>query len=411
MQNKIKLIIWLAACWVAAILAYFTESVPMKLALLGATMYSTYKFKFTNPIFLYIGISLSAATMESFMAIMLISLPLYLNKRLFTWKEITPHLPIIALIGFLGFISFATGIQANPNTMMLFFMGIYLLIVASSKPFDTEELFYYMVFTFFVVAGILFMQLLRGEIFILYGRLAIDGNIRDLADMVAIPTFASFGYLMVAKTSIRQKILYISVGFISSFLLLATLSKGAIITVIASLAVIYARSGKITLGKALGLLIVAGVLYFIFNFVKGIDTLSAGRLFEEDEGFSGRTDIWDTYYSSMVADPIHALFGFGPGDVRRLNLSEYYSHSLFFDVLFSYGYVMFLFLSFVLLKLGFYVYKSKNCFAFGLFVFTCLIYATHGVCTHNQFYILIGLSIALAKETYNDHQYNYAVTQ
>lgn len=411
MQNKFKLIIWLAACCVAAVLAYFTESIPMKLALLGAAMYSTYVFKFTNPIFLFIGISLSAATMESFMAIMLISLPLYYNKRLITWGGIVPHLPILALVGVFGFISFATGIQPNPNTMLLFFMGIYLLIVASAKPFDTEELFYYMVFTFFVVVGILILQLLRGELFILYGRLAIDGNIRDLADMVAIPTFASFGYLMVAKTTFRQKLFYLSVGLISTFMLLATLSKGAIITVIASLAVIYIMSGKLSVAKILGLGVVAIGVYLIFNFVNDIDVLSTGRLLEEDEGFSGRTGIWETYYSNMVSDPIHALFGFGPGDVKRLLLSEYYSHSLFFDVLFSYGYVMFIFLSIVLLKIGLYVYKSRNSFALGLFVFTCLIYATHGVCTHNQFYILIGLSIALAKATYNDYQCNYAITQ
>lgn len=411
MQNKFKLIIWLAACCMAAVLAYFTDSIPMKLVLLGAAMYSTYVFKFTNPIFLFIGISLSAATMESFMAIMLISLPLYFNKRLITWGKIKHHLPILVVVGFMGFISFATGIQTNPNTMLLFFMGIYLLIVASSKPFDVEELFYYMVFTFFVVTGILLIQFQRGEIFILYGRLAIDGNIRDLADMVAIPTFASFGYLLVEDTTLRQKIFYITVGLISTFLLLATLSKGAIITVIVSLAVIYVMSGKLSLGKILGLAVVALGAYFIFNFVNNIDTLSTGRLFEEDEGFSGRTDIWNIYYRNMIADPIQALFGFGPGDVRRLNLSEYYSHSVFLDVLFSYGYVMFVFLSIILLKIGLYIYKSRNSFALGLFVFTCLIYATHGVCTYNQFYILIGLSIALAKATCNDHQYNYAITQ
>ena len=263
-----------------------------------------------------------------------------------------------------------------------------------------DEFYIYVVFMLVAISMALYTQLLKGELAILYNRLAFNDNIRDLADVTAIPAFVSFAYLLLGKGDIKQKIIYVVVGVVSSSLLLMTLSKGALIATIVSILIVFIKGGNKK--SILYLALFAAFAFFIFNYVSNLDMFGVGRLTEEDEGFSGRTDIWQLYYDKMMTSGIHSIFGFGPGELQRLNYSEFYAHSAFLDVFFSYGLAMSLVLGLMLIYIFISIYKSKNTFALALFVFSCLLFTTHGVCTNHQIYILIGISMALAKSPNNE---------
>lgn len=404
MKDGLRLYFYLAFCLVIAICGYFTTSIPLKVVLFGVVMYSTYFLKFVEPIYLYIGVSI-LMSMGSSMFFLLLTLPLYLNKNSYSVMGSITKSPVVFVIVVLSFLSFCTGIQASFTTMLVFFMGIWLYIMTSNISINDDEFYIYVVFSFLVVALTLYIQLLRGEIVILYNRLAFDDNIRKLADVIAIPAFVSFSYLIMGKGSISYKILYCVVGVLSAAILMMTLSKGALISAIVGLLVVLIKSTiRRGGGKSVLYFLILGIFsYWAFCFVSNMDdTFGVSRLSEEDDGFSGRTYIWDLYYVKLMESPVHAILGFGPGELQRLNYSEFYAHSAFLDIFFSYGISMSVIMCLVLIKIFRYVYRSKDTFAMAFLVFSCLLFTTHGLCTNHQLYILVAISVALAKHSNND---------
>ncbi|MDN6166867.1 MAG: O-antigen ligase family protein, partial [Tetragenococcus koreensis] len=124
------------------------------------------------------------------------------------------------------------------------------------------------------------------------------------------------------------------------------------------------------------------------------------RLFEENtNGLSGRTAIWSTYWEEMKSSPLTFFFGFGPGDIKRLNLISYYSHSLILDVLFSYGIVGFILFSTMIVQEFIKSIKSRNNLSIAILAFALLLFSTHSTATNTSFYILMGISSVMSSMT------------
>lgn len=409
MSQKKKLNIWLFACCILAIAAYFTDDITSKAILCACIFYSSAMVKYAMPALVYMGASIVTSTIESSVLTFFVVAPIYLIKT-YSYKLFHKSGTYIFLIfttsTFIS-LSYILGTAPNINTLILFVLCLWLFFIVSNLPISISHIYKYSLFTFAIVASIMLISFLQNNILIISGRLAINDNIRELADVIAIPIFFSLAILITQKCSLSQKIILIIVSLISIFILLATVSKGAIISTITAVAIVYLLSSKNIASRLFFLIIIVFIIYVEFSYIANMDMFRLERLAEQDEGFSGRTDIWSTYYTLMSQNTTTLLFGFGPGDIKRLGVMEYYSHSLFLDILFSYGVLLSSIFLIGLIRLFLSIVKSRNVLSLGLFIFTCLLYTTHGVSTNSLFYILLGISFSFSRTFNNNAQIKY----
>ena len=132
---------------------------------------------------------------------------------------------------------------------------------------------------------------------------------------------------------------------------------------------------------------------FLANYVSSLGYFKTDRiLVDENGGLNGRTEIWGEYLDYEFSSINTALFGFGPGEIAKMDINGHYSHSLFMDWLFSYGIVGMLIFVIILIRILRLLLSSKSNFKLSLFLLSCFLFSTHGVITNDMFYILIGVS-------------------
>ena len=114
MNNSKKLYMWLSVYLIATVYAYFTDNPAIKVGIFGLILYSTYLVKIIKPLYLYIGISI-LMNIESSAVILLLTIPLYLNKNTFRVLQNIGKSPIVYIILLLAFFSYLSGILPSIN--------------------------------------------------------------------------------------------------------------------------------------------------------------------------------------------------------------------------------------------------------------------------------------------------------
>ena len=294
--------------------------------------------------------------------------------------------------------SFVLGEQANGNTMLLLLMCFGAYFTLANDPCDEDEIKAYALCGLIIVLVALSTSITADYDGLKYGRLSINDNVRSLANAVAISLMMLMsGILSAVRRKGNGNLLFYAAAVIGVVILFATLSKGAIIAFCAGIATVFLMS-KIPLYKKIifGILFVVVVLLVVDKLSQN-EALNTDRLMENTSDLNGRTDIWMTYWRQMNRSAGRLLFGFGPGDLLRMRIMDYYAHSLFMDILFSYGVV-----GFVLVIGGFIVtwrkvLLSKQPLAISLMVFAILLYATHGIANNSSYYIIMGIATGVAQ--------------
>lgn len=291
--------------------------------------------------------------------------------------------------------SYFLGIDANPNTMILFWVALITFFNISDQKSESLEFGKYGLLGLMFVLFALVWADKNGGIQILYGRLALGDNIRSLANATAISEIL-LGFSFFDSKKAKGKFLKIFFLLFGVVVLLLTFSKGALISSGVTLLLLLMRSNISLSKKFLIVLLVAAALIVTMNYVSTGDEFRSDRLSDGIDGFSGRTDIWSAYWQAMKEKISTLLFGFGPGDIKRLGVVTSYSHSLIFDVLFSYGVCGFSVFIGLLLNSVYRCLKSKNKLAIVMSVFPLLLFSTHSTATDVRFYILFGMAVALS---------------
>ena len=378
--------------FILAVATFFVSNPVLKTVFLSIILYSATFAKDVNQFLVYMSIGVVLHIGGSPIWVLVASLPLYVS--LSSYRSAIKRLIPLGVVMILALLSYHFGVESQFSTMAVYFSSLLVFVQVLDSRVSEEDLFSYAVLTAMIIVVILLLCSLRGELTLRYGRLAINGNIRELANVISVPVFLSWSMLIMRK---KKKFLYIIVGVVSSFVLLLTISKGAIVAIIVSLLLVYLlTSRRSPINTSLILLIVIPILYFVFQYASGLEDFHFERLEEDFNGFSGRTDIWAYYFDSFFENNQTILFGFGPGDLKRLSIFDMYAHSLFLDMLFCYGFLMAFVWVVVFVYIARIVFKFKNPLAIGLFVFTILLYSTHGVVTDPMFFVLLATSYSLS---------------
>lgn len=220
-------------------------------------------------------------------------------------------------------------------------------------------------------------------------RLGLEGSVRDLANGLIFPLFIKVtDYLSKKRSSSLPLVVENVCTIIFAFLLVLTLAKGAIFSLLISIFIFSVLSHKIN-GKFVLISIATFLVFFILQIYAGVDF---SRLGERNYDLNGRTLIWAFYFEKLLArGNVGLLFGFGPGNVNRIApeeyLGHYYAHSTFLDFFFSYGMVGFCLIICFILYLFYLSHRVNNNFGIGLLFLTILTYSVTGASTNTQIFI------------------------
>lgn len=318
-------------------------------------------------------------------------------------KEINGnHFVVFLTVLIVMLCSFVGGVNPQADIMVLAIIAMVLLlgICVGVSPANVWILMYAYIISISCMIFVTFMEVLAGNNVFLYSsnRLAFYGNVRDMANACAIPlSFIIISYITKMKRLFRlPPLLIVIFTAVLSLALIMTLSRGAIIALISGVALSIVTFKKRSRLHIFVAVLISGLILFIS--FKSMPS-NINRIFELSPNMNGRTDIWREYISTLFSSNIlRVCFGFGPGSVTRLGISYLYAHSLFLDVLFSYGVVGFLFIIAFLARHISRFIKQKNAFILGCFITIVLCYISHGTVASFNFYIVTGLLSVIQKE-------------
>lgn len=381
---------------VLLIFGYFVPSEYLQLFIIGGVFYTSLIYKSCIPALLYVAVNISLDVNVSSWLLLSATAPVYASALREDYK-FSPK-TILTIPAFLVIVSFSVifGVDVNLKTAVLFVLAVFLYSGMSERKMEWQSIKKYAYLSFCMIAAILLIQASRGSLKLMYGRLSVNDNIRALANAIAFPMVIAINNLLSrGLKTLKEKAFNVLMIACGMLILMGTLSKGAFAAVFAAFVTAFLFSGGKRGQKLLLVAFVLAALCFALTYLGQLNIFRLERLTEENNGFSGRTDIWNAYFTEMISSPKSVLFGFGPGDVRRLGISIYYSHSLFLDVLFSYGIVGFTAFMIMVLDAGYKVWKSKNPVSYSLFVFTCTLFLTHGTATYVFFYVILAAALCI----------------
>ncbi len=241
-------------------------------------------------------------------------------------------------------------------------------------------------------------------------RLAVAGNIRALANTCGFVCVGFAGYLLFASRPWQRPRLgsaqrgkpwllpLVQLACVGT-LLLATLSRGVIVAVLAALVsaglvllfrVLHKRArltGNLFLG-AVTLALGAGV------FLSGEygDRLFS-RLREFQDGIEVRAELWDAGVGAMT--PTQIVFGSGIASYRELaSLAGYdmYAHSVFIDTFTSFGLIGLVALGYLLTRNLLAAYAHSDLLSTALLSFLVYSHLTHGAINSVTFLVFLAIT-------------------
>lgn len=392
---------WIYLLSMLFLLTYSIPNVYGKVALIAIILYAAWIWKLCNPTLLRL-IAFIVINFEISSTVLIIAaLPTYFGRPLLDMRISPKNLVHAAVTVVVLLISLMTGEDPNYRTMVLFMLCFAAYFTVANGECTESELKAYAISGIIITVVSLVVSNAGGGTGLRYGRLSINGSIRELANAVAISLFLLLSGIIGSARRRKRNYLEYAVVALGGLILFATLSNGAIIALIAGVAVIFLMNKMAFYKKVLYAGLLCALFLVIVKYLSSNDALSTDRLLQSEGGFNGRFDIWLSYLKGMSQSTGRLLFGFGPGDVRRLGISNNYSHSLFFDILFSYGILGSICVFGAFIRMGWGIFSSRNASAMGVAVFAVLLYATHGVSTATSLYILLGIATSLAKQQGN----------
>ncbi len=318
-------------------------------------------------------------------------IPLYKTK--FYFKDFA--LFVVATVFFS--LSYYLGVNSDRTSlfMQIFAVVSYIMIFSEVSDESTAKLIFS---SFIIAAGIVtfdtLMTLVMNPQMLAGQRLTYNNSVRALANILTLPLYL-FGYSICANNSIYQKYKksVITGTVVFSILLLLTYSRGNIIALVIVLGLVslYLLPQRFNRVLVLLVIVMVGVMMIAVTETVNIEFLT------NSDTATARVDIWSFYIEKVISGGWKRIvFGYGPGDIRRLfsgeYLSRYYAHSTFFDYFFSYGLIgVSIVLTMVLFSIR-EISKYKSIFNRGLLFLVIIMFIPFGTCQHLGFHVLIALA-------------------
>lgn len=313
---------------------------------------------------------------------------------------------VILLLSIILFIaSYITGIETMWSTVIVQMLIImcYLGIRNMANESSIKLLIFSFVFQGILMLIVVSLQILDGSVIWLWGRrLTYNGSVRTLSSTLAFACVFFFISFIREKEHFFKKIIYAFVSLLFTVFIILTYSRGVLIALILTFFVfLFYNNRRMRLLSKISLIIVFAVLLLVINGI-GLDY---EMMFNDINTGSGRFEIWLFYFQRMVEGGfLRLLLGFGPGNLTRIvsgtAFESYYSHSVFFDYLFSYG-VLGLFIP-VYFVISFIITNktNKNGIALSVFLLTITMYFSHGNSASLEFHALLAMACSISKINY-----------
>lgn len=240
--------------------------------------------------------------------------------------------------------------------------------------------------------GVMVEIVAQGGVIGVVRRLQYHDNIKIIATAIAFPIYYFVWELITGygQIGVVRRLIYIVLILLCLFILILTYARGVILALALSIiAAVFLQSRKFHMIQMVFLVVLAFGGYFLINRMSVDSDIMFGNL----EGGHGRTEIWSDFYAIMNNDGlIRLLFGFGPGDLKRI-VPDIYAHSVVLDYFFSFGVLGFLCFMLFIGTLAKELKKRKNYYGLCLLLLCLAMYFPHGAASTTQFYYLLGLCI------------------
>lgn len=326
----------------------------------------------------------------------LVTIPYFVNKSGFTCDRLLTFVFVVLTV----IMSYISGIDPNLNSgiIQIFVVLCYFIVIDNAERSSRNLIVLSLLCSGLVIGGITIFQLLQGTANYHYNRLSYNDNIRDLANAITFPAFWYFSAFMnVAHSEKSQGIkikkiapFLIFVGLL--IILFLTGSRGNILAFVMAIAVTLIIEMKELNFKKLMSIVALVIAAVVALFSINLDF----AILSNTDSADARFDIWMYYFGELFNNgPIRALFGFGPGILKRIAIgtiySNRYAHSTLFDYIFTYGICGFIIISILIRKPLKTVIDSKDSYLYGLFVLVIFMYVPFGSCRDLLFHILLGI--------------------
>lgn len=241
-------------------------------------------------------------------------------------------------------------------------------------------------------------------------RISINGNVRVLSNSLGLSLVFLSGLLIdrttvkLAQDNKKKNFIIGTLIFLYTAILFATVSRGVLVAVIipvlgmSTLRLVNLKEmPKLSLKK-----IFIGLVTLISSFylVRVIDSIvtngQIARRFNLDMFDNVRFNIWRATFEQISW--LDWLVGTGFGNFRDLALQagyDFYSHSVFVDILISFGIgVLLLLIIFISIALV-HFFMKKEVMALGITIYTITSYFTHGSISSKYFWLTFAIVIGL----------------
>ena len=238
-------------------------------------------------------------------------------------------------------------------------------------------------------------------------RIAIDGNVRVLSNALGLSMVFTLGILLgdriIEKYSLQDqrklKILAGGTTLLFALFLITTVSRGAILAVALSASGMIAiklfsvKNKKESLKKGLYSLPFIGFFIFAVNLIEQhITDGHLGRRLNLEMFDNIRFEIWGAALGQL--NSMEWLIGIGPDSFRQLAMHggyDYYAHSVFVDMLVSFGIPGLLLLTGLLLLCLANHILNKNILALGTTAYLLISFSTHGSLNSKFFWLTFAI--------------------
>lgn len=252
-------------------------------------------------------------------------------------------------------------------------------------------------------------------------RLGVDGRIRALANVVALPLTAGIIALLLRRDTVsrRENVFLVVTATVLGGTLFLTVSRGALVSVLGAVtaAILFSLSMVVWRRRVIrrwvdrlfgivGVIVaVAGGTWSVLHGLGTSGDMVTQRFRQEalGAGLQIRMDLWSSVLRAMLAE--QPWIGHGLGGFRYLaglQGSDFYAHSVFVDVTVAGGVIAGVALISLLAYGLFLSFQVGEPIALALLIFACLSYATHGEANSPYFWITIGLAFGLISNPSSD---------
>lgn len=326
------------------------------------------------------------------------------NGKMIAGKKIAGYFVVFAFFVFVSFFINLNLAQISAYVALFINMLVFLFInwIIYCKK-DTLG----MIFVSIIFSGIILIFISVFGSDSATWRLSIDGNVRIVANVVGFGLVGLIGCFLDSENAkkissfLSNKIIILILVVLFLCAILLGLSRGILVTIICSSVIMMilnlSNLSKLNKVKFITLCFCGGFVLVYFSVVFFANNPLFLKYITENPLENLRILIWLAGIRQLHG--WQWLWGAGVGQFRELAMAngfDFYSHSIYVDVLVSLGIIGLFCFMILILSIGFNLFKQKNVIGAGIYCYCVIAFSTHGHLNSRIFWIALAIAHSLS---------------